>query len=129
MTIHKESKIRFPRRILSYILEIVAIFIVAVVLWLVGGMIAGYILDIHEWGGIWILAIIYVLPVVIGIALLIAIVVPIVAVVRDHYSSRSLAKRLVSPWFLLTFVITLSIFLGMGLKCGYLTFNCGIHRS
>lgn len=108
----------------KYFGEIAIIVVIGVLLWSICGMLTGYMFEIHEWGGMWILALVSVLPVVLVLAVIASIVVPVFASKRSYHSPRWLAKVIVSLWFLITFIFTLILVVSMGLKCGYLSLTC-----
>lgn len=109
----------------GYFGGIAPIIFLGAILWFACGMLAGYeVFEIHEWGGLWIFAIISVLPVVIFVAAIAAVAVPKMASKRDYDHPQRLAKVVLSLWFSVTFIVTLILFVSMGLKCDYLTFDC-----
>lgn len=96
----------------GYFVEIAMIIFFGVILWSVCGMLVGYeLFNIHEWGGAWILAIIFVLPIAVVIAVILAIAVPRSASKMNYHRPRWLGKIAVSLWFLIAFLLTLANFL------------------
>jgi len=101
-----------------YFTEIVMIIFFGVLLWFIGGMLAGYeIFHIHEWGMYWLAATIFVLPVVILIAIGIAKAAPKLAIEQNNQNPRGFSQRVVFLWLLISFVITLLGFLAWASNC------------
>jgi hypothetical protein len=90
----------------GYFKDIGIIIVLGVLLWSIIGFVGGYIpFDIHEWGMGWMLVVIFVLPVIVVIALIVAVVVPLLAGRWNYGRPRWLAKVIVSLWFLISFIL------------------------
>ena len=83
--------------------EIVLLTIPRVLLWICGGLWIGYdILDIHEWGMYWLLAILFILPAVVVLAIVAA---NVVAANQNYQNPQRLVLVIVSSWYVISFVI------------------------